>query len=83
MHFTAPRKRSNMVQARNKAKMLVTLNEAPKKDYRALAVAMSSAPLDGMIGDAIVARQQMERELGLKDEKPDGGRNATYFDDLL
>jgi hypothetical protein len=85
MRKTTLRKRTNILRITKAAPRLLRLLAPEPRDYRSLSIAMSSAPLTGIIGEMRVVRDRREREARERGEvvERDRGRNGPCFDDLV
>ena len=75
-----PRKHSNYSKVRRASGRLLLLKAREPIDYRALSIAMSSAPLDGLCGEYKV-EQERERIARGEQELPKDRRQFS-FDNL-
>lgn len=72
-------KRTNTVMVRNAAPRILALTQQAPIDYRAMAVALSSAPLDGKIAELKIERERQER---LQGRTRIGREYLPRFDDI-
>ena len=82
--YSPNRRHTNLVMARNLARQQIVLPKPTTDDYRQRALAMSSAPLTGPIGDLKVEREKREREAIERGEPVDRGvGHLPRFDDIM
>ena len=75
-----PRKHSNYSRVRRASARLLLLTANEPIDYRALSIAMSSAPLEGLCGDYKVEQERKRIARGEQELPKD--RRRFSFDDL-